>query len=200
MKRRVSKKAIKPLHYVVGGILLLAIIFIATMYGGKEKMSNPIIEMQTSKGLIVIELDQENAPNTVANFLRYVDDGFYQETIFHRVIDGFMIQGGGFTVDGSRKETYDPIAIESDNNLSNVRGTIAMARTNDPNSATSQFFINTVDNDFLNYNPANPGYTVFGKVIEGMDVVDQISSVQTQSAPMPDWPEEPITINAVKRR
>lgn len=198
MKKNKNKK-IKTIHYILGAIILLAIIFIATVYGGK-KMKNPIVEMQTSKGLIVIELDQQNAPNTVQNFLTYVDEGYYKGTIFHRVIKNFMIQGGGFTTDGTKKETHAAIDIESNNGLTNLRGTIAMARTNDPNSATSQFFINTVDNDFLNYNSRNPGYTVFGKVIEGMDVVDQISDVQTQSNPMPDWPVKPITINDVKIR
>lgn len=198
-KKRNKNKKIKTIHYVLGALILLAIIFIATFYGGK-KMTNPIVEMQTSKGLIVIELDQQNAPNTVQNFLNYVDEGFYDGTIFHRVIKDFMIQGGGFTVNGDKKETHAPIDIESDNGLTNDRGTIAMARTNDPNSATSQFFINVVNNSFLNYKSGSPGYTVFGKVIEGMDVVDKIRDVQTQSNPMPDWPVEAVIINSVKRR
>jgi cyclophilin family peptidyl-prolyl cis-trans isomerase len=163
-------------------------------------MTNPIVEMQTSMGLIVIELDQQNSPNTVQNFLSYVDEDFYQGTIFHRVINGFMVQGGGFNANGTQKKTHAPINIESDNGLTNLRGTIAMARTNDPNSATSQFFINTVDNSFLNKAAGNPGYTVFGKVIVGMDVVDKMSLVKTQSNPMADWPVEPIIINTVTRR
>lgn len=197
--KRVSKKKIKPIHYILGAVILLAIIFIGIYFGGKE-MTNPIVEMQTSKGLIVIELYPQQAPITVENFLTYVDEGFYQGTVFHRVIDGFMIQGGGFTADGNKKSTHSAIKLESNNGLSNDRGTIAMARTNVADSATSQFFINTVDNDFLNYKSGNDGYAVFGKVIEGMDVIDQISGVATGSNPMPDWPIEAVTINTVNIR
>jgi peptidyl-prolyl cis-trans isomerase B (cyclophilin B) len=135
-------------------------------------------------GNIEVELDSEKAPNTVKNFLQYVNSNFYDGTIFHRVIKGFMIQGGGFTKDMEQKKTLAPIAIESNNGLKNDRGTIAMARTSDPNSATSQFFINTKDNSFLNYSAPSMqgyGYTVFGKVIKGMDVVDKIESVKTAS-------------------
>ena len=193
-------KSIKLIHYVLGGLIILAMIFVATYFGGSEKMNNPIIEMQTSKGLIVIELYPDKAPITVDNFLQYVESGFYEGTIFHRIIPEFMIQGGGFITDGTQKSTRDPIVIESDNGLNNTKGTIAMARTMDPNSATSQFFINLVDNDFLNYGSRDKGYTVFGKVIEGMDIVDKISAVETQSRPMADWPVESITINSVKKR
>ncbi len=199
IKKKTKKNKIKPFQYILGGIILLAIIFIALFYGG-EKLTNPIIEMQTNKGLIVLELNSEQAPNTVENFLVYVDEGFYEGTVFHRVIDGFMIQGGGFSVDGTKKETHDPINIESDNGLTNLKGTVAMARTNEPNSATSQFFINSVNNDFLNFGPTTDGYTVFGKVIEGIEIVEKISSVQTGSNPMPDWPLEAIKIINVTRR
>jgi peptidyl-prolyl cis-trans isomerase A (cyclophilin A) len=158
----------------------------------------------TSLGDILIQLDTVNAPRTAANFLRYVDDGFYDgadgngKTTFHRVIKEFMIQGGGMTTDGSEKLTHSPIAIESDNGLSNTRGTVAMARTSEPNSATSQFYINHVDNTFLDYvDTRNPGYTVFGKVLEGMDTVDAIALVHTDSN---DEPVEPVIIESMSRR
>lgn len=157
---------------------------------------NPVVLMKTNYGDIQIELFEEEAPNTVANFLGYVEDEFYSETIFHRVIDGFMIQGGGFLADGSEKDTKDPIELEA--GLDNSRGTVAMARTNNPNSATSQFFINTVDNKFLNPNPGSDGYAVFGKVISGMDVVDKISKVETSSnGPFDDWPVEDVVIEKI---
>jgi cyclophilin family peptidyl-prolyl cis-trans isomerase len=145
--------------------------------------ANPKVEMETSKGVMVIELYPDQAPVTVQNFLRYVNDGAYDGTIFHRVIKGFMNQGGGFTPDLQKRPTsYPPIKNEADNGLKNQRGTIAMARTGDPNSATNQFFINTVDNTFLDFTSKSTqgwGYTVFGKVTEGMDVVDSIASVKT---------------------
>lgn len=156
----------------------------------------PRVELTTSKGKIVIELDPAKAPITVKNFLTYVNEGFYTDTIFHRVIAGFMIQGGGMTADMNQKPNHASITIESSNGLKNMRGTLAMARTNDPNSATSQFFINTVDNDFLNYKgPSNPGYAVFGKVVEGMDVVDAIEKVKTKPG---DVPVETVTILSAK--
>ncbi|MDO8303774.1 MAG: peptidylprolyl isomerase [Sedimentisphaerales bacterium] len=156
----------------------------------------PRVELTTSKGKIVVELDAAKAPITVKNFLTYVNEGFYADTIFHRIIPGFMIQGGGMTADMKQKPNHAPIAIESKNGLKNMRGTLAMARTNDPNSATSQFFINTVDNDFLNYKGAsNPGYAVFGKVVEGMDVADAIEKVKTRAG---DVPVETITIISAK--
>jgi len=144
----------------------------------------PQIVIQTNMGNIEIELNSEKAPNTVKNFLQYVGSNFYDGTIFHRVIYGFMIQGGGFTKDMEQKKTRDPITIESNNGLKNDRGTIAMARTMDPHSATSQFFINTRNNSPLNYYAPTTrgyGYTVFGKVIKGMDVVDKIELVNTVS-------------------
>lgn len=139
-----------------------------------------IVKLETSKGDIVIELDRQAAPVTTANFLEYAGEGFYDETIFHRVIRGFMIQGGGFTTKMVQKRTRDPIVNEAKNGLSNKRGTVAMARQNDPDSATCQFFINHEDNTPLDYaENQSPGYTVFGKVIEGMDVVDAIAVAKT---------------------
>jgi cyclophilin family peptidyl-prolyl cis-trans isomerase len=163
-------------------------------------LQNNVVKLQTSMGNIVIELNEQAAPVTVKNFLGYVQSGFYDGTIFHRVIPGFMIQGGGFTPKMIRKKTLDPIINEAKNGLSNKRGTIAMARTNNPNSATSQFFINHRDNDFLNYMDDNqPGYAVFGKVIEGMDVVDAIASVKTTTRDgMENVPVEPVEIVSAK--
>jgi peptidyl-prolyl cis-trans isomerase B (cyclophilin B) len=163
---------------------------------------NPKVEMETSKGKFVIELYPEKAPDTVKNFLNYVDAKFYDGTIFHRVIPKFMIQGGGFTADMKRKPAGAPIKNEADNGLKNDRGTIAMARTNDPHTATAQFFINTVNNDFLNHKSKTQqgwGYVVFGKVVAGMDVVDAISSAKTVMRGMyRDVPDEIIEIrNAV---
>ena len=163
-------------------------------------LQNNVVKLQTSMGNIVIELNEQAAPVTVKNFLGYVQSGFYDGTIFHRVIPGFMIQGGGFTPKMIQKKTLDPIINEAKNGLSNKRGTIAMARTNNPNSATSQFFINHRDNDFLNYMDDNqPGYAVFGKVIEGMDVVDAIASVKTTTRDgMENVPVEPVEIVSAK--
>jgi cyclophilin family peptidyl-prolyl cis-trans isomerase len=144
------------------------------------KSANPRVELETSLGKIVIELDPEKAPKTVENFLGYVKSGFYDGTIFHRVIPGFMIQGGGFTPDMQQKKTQPPIPNEADNGLKNKRGTLSMARTNVVDSATAQFFVNLVDNDFLDHTgPSNYGYAVFGKVTSGMDVVDKIAQVAT---------------------
>lgn len=144
--------------------------------------TTPRVKLQTSHGDMVIQLDAEKAPKTVENFVGYVNDGFYNGTIFHRVIPGFMIQGGGFDQDFNQKPTREPIANEADNGLKNNRYTIAMARTNDPHSATAQFFINVADNDFLNHTAPNPngwGYAVFGEVVEGTDVADRIVGVKT---------------------
>lgn len=162
-------------------------------------MKNPVVVMETSKGNIEIELNEEQAPISTKNFLDYVNEGFYDGLIFHRVMDGFMIQGGGFNKDMNEKPTKEPIKNEADNGLKNDRGTIAMARTMVVDSATSQFFINVVDNDFLNFQAPNPqgyGYAVFGKVTNGMDVVDEIKSVQTTTKGMhQNVPVEPIIIN-----
>ena len=157
-----------------------------------------MVELKTSMGDIVLALEPDKAPKTVANFVQYVKDGFYDGTIFHRVIDGFMIQGGGFTPAMKQKETRGPIPNEADNGLKNDRGTIAMARTSDPNSATAQFFINLVDNDALNFTSADAegyGYCVFGKVVKGMDVVDAIRQVPTENrGPYGDVPVKPVVI------
>lgn len=151
---------------------------------GGSAAEQPRVRLQTNMGVIVVELNQDKAPKTVDNFLRYVREGHYDGTIFHRVIPDFMIQGGGFTADFKQKAVHDPIGNEADNGLSNDRGTLAMARTGDPNSATAQFFINVVDNDFLNHTSPTPrgwGYAVFGKVVEGMDVADKIAHTPTGS-------------------
>ena len=156
------------------------------------------VKLATSAGDIVIELDAAKAPKSVDNFLQYVNAGHYNGTVFHRVIPSFMIQGGGMTADMKEKTTRPPIPLESKNGLSNARGTVAMARTNDPNSATSQFFINVKDNERLNAAnaPDGNGYAVFAKVISGMDVVDKIRDVPTGSkGPYGDVPTTPITIN-----
>jgi len=165
--------------------------------------ANPKVLMKTSKGDIIIELFPQKAPVTVENFLRYVDDGFYDGTIFHRVIKGFMIQGGGYTTELHRKSTRPPIKNEATNGLSNKRGTIAMARTMEINSATAQFFINLVDNTFLDHRDNTPegyGYCVFGRVIQGMDVVDAIAEVKTMTRRgMRNVPRETIEIISVRR-
>jgi len=167
-----------------------------------ENMAKKVtVVMETSKGTIEIDLNERDAPVTVANFLTYVDEGFYDGTVFHRVIDGFMIQGGGFTPDGKQKKTHSPIELESQNGLKNKRGSIAMARTNVPDSATAQFFINVADNAMLDYAPGNDGYAVFGKVVSGMEVVDSIKSVQTTTkGGMADWPVEDVMIEKVYRK
>ena len=158
------------------------------------------VTIETSKGSLILSLDEDKAPQTVENFLTYVDKQFYDGLIFHRVIPGFMVQGGGMTEAMQPKVTLSPIKNEANNGLKNQRGSIAMARTRDPHSATSQFFINTVDNDFLNYAPGNPGYAVFGKVVEGMEVIDAIEAVPTTSKNgYRDVPAEPIVINRITR-
>lgn len=160
---------------------LLAVML--TFAAGTLHAANPQVTMHTSKGDVVIELYPEQAPVSVENFLRYVRDGAYDGTIFHRVIKGFMNQGGGFSSDLQKRPTaYPPIRNEADNGLKNRRGTIAMARTSDPNSATNQFFINTADNSFLDFTSRTPqgwGYAVFGKVVDGMEVMDGIAGVKT---------------------
>lgn len=156
-----------------------------------------MVKLHTRFGVITLELDAEKAPKSVANFLAYVEAGHYDGTIFHRVIKNFMIQGGGMLPDMSQKKTNAPVENEAKNGLKNVRGSIAMARTNDPHSATAQFFINTVDNDFLDY-PGQDGwgYAVFGKVVDGLDVVEQIRAVATgRSGYHSDVPREPVVID-----
>ncbi len=159
-----------------------------------------MVRLKTNYGDIVLELDQEKAPKTVANFLEYVRSGFYDGTVFHRVIDGFMIQGGGMTAGMKQKETRDPVDNEAANGLTNERYTIAMARTSDPHSATAQFFINVKDNDFLNFTEATHhgyGYCVFGKVVQGQEVVDKIKAVATTSrGGHSDVPREDVVIES----
>ena len=138
-----------------------------------------MIRFETSLGDFTIELFEKEAPESVANFTRYIDEGFFDGTIFHRIVPGFVIQGGGFTEDMTQKKTKPPVKNEADNGLKNKRGTLSMARTNDINSATSQFFINLKDNDFLDHKPGSYGYAVFAKIVDGMDVIDQIAGVKT---------------------
>jgi cyclophilin family peptidyl-prolyl cis-trans isomerase len=175
-------------------LALAAFALLAAVAPGTK--AHPQVTLDTSKGKIVIELYPDKAPKTVENFLRYVKSGFYDGTVFHRVIAGFMIQGGGMDATGTQKPTQPPVQNESNNGLPNDRGTIAMARTSDPHSATSQFFINVVDNKSLNYKegggPRGWGYTVFGKVVQGMDVADAIAAVQTSKPG--DQPVEPVLI------
>ena len=165
--------------------------------------ANPKVEMVTSEGTVILELYPDKAPTTVENFLRYVNAEKYDGTVFHRVIKGFMNQGGGFTPEYNKVDTYAAIKNEADNGLKNGRGTIAMARTGDPHSATNQFFINTVDNDFLNHSGKTArgwGYTVFGKVIEGMDVMDKVALMPTgRKGPFPgDVPQTDVVIQTMR--
>jgi len=186
---------------ILAGILIFAAIIFFVNQG--EDMNK--VKLTTSYGEIIIELDSENAPITTENFLSYVDSGFYDDTIFHRVISNFMIQGGGHNEDMSSKDNkLKPIQNEANNGLRNDRGTIAMARTANPHSATSQFFINHVDNEFLNFRTNQVdegwGYAVFGKVTEGLEIVDQIAGVETTSVPpYQDVPVEPIKILKAER-
>ena len=178
----------------------LAIMITSGLILSATALAAPTVEMQTSMGTLVIELDAEKSPVTVKNFLQYAKDGFYNNTIFHRVIDGFMIQGGGFTKDMGEKPTASQILNESKNGLKNERGTIAMARRAEPHSATAQFFINHKDNSSqLDYPLNGGGYAVFGKVTQGMDVVDKIAKVPTGNRSMfQNVPLEPIVIQSVK--
>ena len=164
--------------------------------------SKPRVKIETNQGIILLELDAQKAPASVKNFLEYVNSGFYDGTIFHRVISNFMIQGGGFTPNLQQKSTRAPVQNEANNGLRNVRGTVAMARTAEPHSATAQFFINVVNNSFLDHRSQTVrgwGYTVFGKVVEGMDVVDKIRNVQTGSGGpfSQDLPQTPVIIQKV---
>ena len=182
--------------------LFLTLLVLSFSQYSLADRAKPRVLMQTSMGEIVLELDPEKAPKTVENFLRYVDEGFYDGTIFHRVIDGFMIQGGGFTADYEKKETHPPIINEADNGLRNTIGTIAMARTMEPHSATAQFFINVNNNAFLDFRDKTPrawGYAVFGRVVEGMDTVANIKGVFTgPGGPFSkDAPQETVLIEKV---
>lgn len=166
-------------------------------------MSNPMVLLETSLGDILVELYEDKAPKTVANFLRYVDEEFYDGLIFHRVINGFMIQGGGMNVMMKEKETHEPIPNEANNGLKNELGTLAMARTQAPHSASSQFFINVKDNAFLDFKSETPdgwGYCVFAKVVEGMETVDKIKKVRTKTVGYhADVPVDLVTINSARR-
>jgi peptidyl-prolyl cis-trans isomerase B (cyclophilin B) len=179
-------------------IVILVIALFWTVQFVWAESTHPRVRLETSHGVIILELDSKSAPKTVENFLNYVSDGFYDGTIFHRVIKGFMLQGGGFTADMKKKPAQSPITNEADNRLRNKRGTVAMARTQDPHSATSQFFINSVDNAFLDYKGKNSrdwGYCVFGKVVEGMDVVETIEGLPTtMRAGHRDVPTSPVVI------
>lgn len=192
LKNILKNKAIAIFIIVllVVGFTLFVIKMVDNIFPGSAK-----VKLETNVGNIVIELYPDKAPVSVENFLEYVKSGYYGGTVFHRVIKGFMIQGGGFDENGHEKKTRSPIKLESDNGLKNDVGTVAMARTSVPDSATSQFFVNVKDNDFLNYAPGNPGYAVFGKVIEGMEVVKNIEdSATTTKNGMADWPVREIKI------
>lgn len=200
-------KTLLPVGVVLAAILSL--LFFPNIKGGtpmnESTADNPIVVLETTMGTIKIELDMQNAPNSGANFLAYVDDGYFVGTTFHRVIPNFMIQGGGITADMADKPSkLAPIQNEANNGLKNDRGTLAMARTGDPHSATSQFFINLVDNAFLNFTSESTqgwGYAVFGKVVDGMDVVDEIAKVATgNSGGHQNVPAEPIIITGASRQ
>jgi len=184
--------------------ILIAVLCSISSTPAFGRQTEQKVAMETSLGTIVLALDAQSAPRTVENFLSYVDDGFYANTIFHRVIKSFMIQGGGLTVDMRKKPTRAPVQNEADNGLKNIAGSIAMARTSNPHSATAQFFINVADNAFLNHrgkkNPDGWGYCVFGRVVEGMAVVRAIENVSTAvSAGRRDVPTTPVVIRKVSR-
>lgn len=182
-------------------LLCLSFLFSSALVAEEAKVANPMVVIKTSEGDITLQLFAEKAPVSVANFLAYVDSGFYNGTIFHRVIPNFMIQGGGFLPDMAQKATEDPIVNESKNRLHNTRGTIAMARTSDPDSATSQFFINQRSNLTLDWAPGKEGYTVFGEVILGMDIVDFIATAPTgRKKGMSNVPEQTILIQEIVRQ
>ena len=192
------------------------VILLSLLFACSAVAKNPQVVLETTLGKIVVELDEAKAPISTKNFLQYVDSGQYSGTVFHRVIADFMIQGGGFTADLKQKPVKEPIKNEADNGLKNVRGTVAMARTGVVDSATAQFFINTVDNSMLDHRSNDQGgfgYAVFGKVVEGMDVVEKIRAVKTQcpsklhmacDKPLPpgmmDVPETPVVINKAYRK
>jgi len=186
------------MKHLVTTLLALLLCCVSPLSHSLDKGKKTMVKLHTNHGTITIQLDAEKAPNTVKNFLDYVNSGFYSNTIFHRVIDGFMIQGGGFEPGMKQKPVNAPIQNEAANGLKNDNYTVAMARTNDPHSATAQFFINVKNNGFLNYSAPNPqgyGYCVFGKVVEGMDVVDAIRKVKTGNrAGFQDVPQEDVII------
>lgn len=182
-------------------VAVLCFVAVGMMTAGTARAANPVVEIETSMGKIKVELFEDKAPITVKNFLQYVEDKHYDNTVFHRVISDFMVQGGGFEPGMKEKKTRDPIKNESSNGLSNLKGTLAMARTNVADSATSQFYINVKDNTFLDKAKArdNVGYCVFGRVIDGMDVVDKIREVETGSAKgHENVPTKDVVIKSVK--
>ena len=192
---------LKKIAFAASALLFAANLMAATPAANTATQTNkaPHVLLDTSFGPIEIELDPVKAPISTENFLKYVDSGFYSNTIFHRVIPGFMVQGGGFTSQMVQKQTRDPIKNEASNGLHNVRGTLSMARTSNPNSATSQFFINVADNAFLDPG-RDAGYAVFAKVVNGMDVVDQIVNSQTTTKQgMQNVPIDPVLIKSAKR-
>jgi cyclophilin family peptidyl-prolyl cis-trans isomerase len=159
-----------------------------------------MIRFETTLGNFTVELFEDKAPVSAENFSKYVDEGFFDGTVFHRIVPGFVIQGGGFTEDMTQKKNHPPIKNEADNGIKNSRGTLSMARTNDINSATSQFFVNLKDNDFLDHSRGNFGYAVFGKVTEGMDVIDKIAAVKTgRRRGFEDVPLDPVIMTSVRR-
>ncbi|QBM16828.1 hypothetical protein MARI_09240 [Marinobacter sp. JH2] len=190
----------QPFLVIYAALLIMSALIFSAAAHADTNQDLPKVRFVTSEGAFELLLRPDVAPKTVENFLNYVEDGFYNDTIFHRVIRGFMVQGGGFTEDMGRKPTKAPIVNEGSQTLPNLRGTIAMARTNNPDSATSQFFINLVNNDFLNAGVRGAGYAVFGKVTDGMGVVDKIASVQTgRKQGMGDVPLSPVVIKSVTK-
>ena len=196
-----SKRTVRRITSTIAAVALGSISATSPTAQADES-EPPRVTFETSHGSFVLELDRNSSPETVENFLAYVRDGFYEGTIFHRVIAGFMIQGGGFTPEFKQLQTRAPVRNEADGGGRNDRGTIAMARTSDPHSATAQFFINVVDNDFLNHRDQTTqgwGYTAFGRVVEGMDTVDRIAAVQTGSrGAFQDVPQETVSIEKAR--
>lgn len=192
------------LHACLACLILVGLFAVSTTGSAAAgEQNNPQVVLETNMGNITLELDRAKAPISVENFLKYVDSGHFNGTIFHRVIPGFMIQGGGFTEANQEKKTEKPIKNEGGNGLKNARGTVAMARTSQPDSATAQFFINLVDNSFLDreHSADRVGYAVFGKVVEGMDVVDAMAKVPTSRNQVSEgYPSKPIVIKSAKRK
>ena len=197
-----SSRTARRITSAIAALALGGISATSPAAAGADETERPQVTFETTHGSFVLELDRGAAPETVENFLAYVRDGFYEGTIFHRVIAGFMIQGGGFTPEFKQLQTRAPIRNEADRGGANDRGTIAMARTSDPHSATAQFFINVVDNDFLNHRNQTTqgwGYTAFGRVVEGMDTVDRIAAVETGSrARFQDVPKDTVVIRKTR--
>jgi len=202
---RGARRRLRTCGTRLGPVLAMVLFCVSIMLPGApaqgETTGDPtMVVMETSHGSLTIEFYPEKAPITVANFLQYVDDGFFDGTIFHRVIPGFVIQGGGFTEDMRQKPTRDPIKNEADNGLLNLRGSLSMARTQQVNSATSQFFINLADNAFLDHGSRDFGYAVFARVVDGLDVIDRIAGVSTGNrGPHQDVPREPVVVSRAYR-